>query len=204
MKITHFSIKSFDFFVILETLNKLVMKTLSDFLVRIANWKTFLLFLLIYISFNAYFLPKGFKANVPEADRNLPILDLQFSYNPERVKEIVAMYQGEAKEAYIKNCTIVDGIYPIVYFFFFGIILSLVFYKWKIKPWFLYINLIAIPLVLFDYLENYHIVKLLKTYPGNIDSIAEFCSAITLLKWIGAGVALLIILGGIIENILKK
>jgi hypothetical protein len=180
------------------------MKTISDFFVRIASWKTLLLFFGLYISFNAYFLPKGFKDKVPIEDKNLPILDLQFGYNPERVKQIVAMYHGEAKDAYIINSTVVDGIYPVVYMFFFAIILSLVFYNWKIKPWFRFINLFPIVLVILDYLENYHIVQMLKTFPENIDSLAVNCSAITLLKWAFAGVALLMILGGLVQNLIKK
>jgi hypothetical protein len=180
------------------------MKKLSDFFVRISNWKSLLLFFIIYVGFNAYFLPKGFKDMVPAEDKNLPILDLQFGYNPERVKEIVSMYTGEAKAAYIFNCAVVDGIYPVVYMFFFAIIFSLVFYKWKINPWFKYINLFSFVIVVLDYLENYHIIRMLKTYPENIDSLAVNCSAITLLKWIFAGIALLLILVGLVQNLTKK
>jgi hypothetical protein len=180
------------------------MKNISDFFVRISNWKTLLLFFIIYLCFNLYFLPKVFKGMVPEEDKNLPILDLQFGYNPERVKEIVSMYTGEAKEAYIFNCAVVDGIYPVVYMFFFAIIFSLVFYKWKINPWFKYMNLFSFIILVFDYLENYHIVKMLKTYPENIDNLAVNCSAITLLKWVFAGIALLMILVGILQNLLRK
>jgi hypothetical protein len=114
------------------------------------------------------------------------------------------MYHGEAKEAYIINSTVVDGIYPVVYMFFFAIIFSLIFYKWKIKPWFRYINLFPFILVLLDYLENYHIVKMLKIFPENIESLAVNCSAITLLKWIFAGIALLLILVGLVQNLTKK
>ncbi len=180
------------------------MKNISDFFIRISNWKTLLLFFIIYLCFNLYFLPKGFKDIVPAEDKNLPILDLQFGYNPERVKEIVAMYTGEAKEAYIFNCAVVDGIYPVVYLFFFAIIFSLVFYKWKINPWFKYMNLFSFIIVVLDYLENYHIIRMLKTFPGNIDSLAVSCSAVTLLKWIFAGIAFTMILGGIIQNLVKK
>ena len=180
------------------------MKNISDFFIRISNWKTLLLFFIIYLCFNLYFLPKGFKDIVPTEDKNLPILDLQFGYNPERVKEIVAMYTGEAKEAYIFNCAVVDGIYPVVYMFFFAIIFSLVFYKWKINPWFKYMNLFSFIIVVLDYLENYHIIRMLKNFPGNIDSLAVSCSAVTLLKWIFAGIAFTMILGGIIQNLVKK
>lgn len=180
------------------------MEKISNFFVKIANWKSLLLFFLINLSFNAYFLPKGFKDKVPEVDKNLPILDLQFGYNPERVKEIVAMYKGAAKEAYIANSTIIDGIYPVVYMFFYAIILSLIFYKWKINPWFKFINLLPFTMVVLDYIENYHIVKMLNTFPENIDSLAVNCSAVTLIKWISAGIILAVILLGLVQNLLKK
>ena len=48
------------------------------------------------------------------------------------------------------------------------------------------------------------LVPVLKTYPENIDNLATNCSIITLLKWIFAGIALVMILGGIIQNLVKK
>ncbi|WP_255070202.1 hypothetical protein [Lacihabitans sp. LS3-19] len=177
------------------------MKTISDLFIKISNWKSFAVFLALYIAFNAYFLPKGFKSKVPTEDLNLPILDLQFGFNPERVKDIVSQYHGEAKEAYIMGAGITDGIYPAVYFCLFSIILTLVFYKWKISPWFKYLNLLPIGLVFFDYLENYHIIKMLRTYPENIDSLATYCSFFTLIKWVLAGIVLAIVIAGIVQNV---
>jgi len=179
------------------------MKRFSNFLVKIANWKTSLAFFLVYISFNAYFLPKGFKSDVPIADRNLPIIDLQMTYNPENVKSIVSMYSGKAKEAYILNSAIVDTIYPMAYVCFFGILLSLVFYKWKIRPWFLWLNVLPVGILIFDYLENIMIISMLKTYPANIDTLAMCCSFFTMVKWSLAGVVILLLLTGIATNLLK-
>jgi hypothetical protein len=45
---------------------------------------------------------------------------------------------------------------------------------------------------------------MLKIYPENIDNLAVNCSAITLLKWVFAGIALLMILVGILQNLLRK
>lgn len=178
------------------------MNSLSSFLVKIANWQTLLIFFLLDISFTAYFLPKSFQSNVPIADQNLPILDLQFTYNPENVKSIVAMFKGEAKEAAIKTHVITDSIYPVVYFFFFSICLSLVFYKWKIQPWFKWINILPLGILIFDYLENNMIVSMLNKYP-NIGEMATYCSFFTMIKWAFSAITLGLLLAGIISNLLK-
>ena len=181
------------------------MNTLSNFLVKIANWKTLLAFLLLYIAFVSYFLPKGFKSDVPVAEQNLPILDLQWGYDPENVKSIVALYTGAAtKEAAIKGHIITDGLYPIVYVFFFGIALSLVFYKWKIQPWFKGINLLPLPILVFDYLENIMIVKMLNNYPSDISTLAVYCSVFTMIKWVFVAITLVALVVGIGANLLKK
>ncbi len=181
------------------------MTTLSNFLVKIANLKTFMAFLILYIAFVGYFFPKGFKSDVPVAEQNLPILDLQWGYDPENVKSIVSMYTGAAtKEAAIKGHIITDGLYPIVYVFFFGIALSLVFYKWKIQPWFKGINLLPIPILIFDYLENLMIVKMLNNYPSDISHLAVYCSVFTMIKWGFVAITMGVLVVGVGSNLLKK
>jgi hypothetical protein len=180
------------------------MNVLSNFLIKIANWKTLLVFFGLYIVFNAYFFPKGFKENVPISDQNLPILDLLMTYKPDTVKTIIAQYTGAAKEAAIKGHLITDSIYPIVYFFLFGIALSLVFYKWKINPWFKWINIVPLIIILFDYLENYLIIKMLNSYPLDMELLPHFCSLFTVLKWVFVGITSVILLLGIVSNLLKK
>jgi hypothetical protein len=180
------------------------MNSLSNFLIKIANWKTFLVFFGLYIVFNAYFFPKGFKSDVPISDQNLPILDLQMTYNPDRVKSIITQYTGAAKKAAIKGHLITDTIYPIVYFFLFGIALSSVFYKWKINPWFKWINIVPLIIILFDYLENYLIIKMFNYYPLDMGLMPHFCSLFTVLKWVFVGITSVILLIGIVLNLLKK
>ena len=180
------------------------MKILSNFILKIANWKSLLIFFLIYIAFNAFFFPKGFKSDVPIADQNLPILDLQMTYNPENVKDIVAMYNGAAKQAYILSATITDGIYPIVYFLLFGIAFSLVFYKWRINPWFKYINILPLSIVFFDYMENTMIVQMLKTAPADLGMMPTYCSTFTMIKWLFTTIFLILLIAGITTNVLKK
>jgi hypothetical protein len=180
------------------------MNTLSNFFVKIANWKTLLIFLVLDIAFVTYFLPKGFKSDVPIADQNLPILDLQSTYNPENVKSIVGMYTGSAKEAAIKGHIITDSLYPIVYFFLFSIILTLVFYKWKIQPYFKWINVLPLGIIIFDYLENIMIVKMLSISPADIGNLATYCSLFTMIKWFFAGITLIFVLMGLISNLFKK
>jgi hypothetical protein len=141
---------------------------------------------------------------VPIADQNLPIIDLQMTYNPEKIASIVAMHTDKAKEAAIKAHVITDTIYPIVYFFLFSIILSFIFYKWKIKPYFKWINILPIGIIIFDYLENIIIIKMLNNYPADINNLATYCSLFTMIKWFFSAITLLLIVAGIITNLLKN
>jgi hypothetical protein len=180
------------------------MNTLSNFILKIANWQTLLVFFLLEIAFISYFLPYGFKSEVPIADQNLPIIDLQMTYDPENIASIVAMHTDKAKEAAIKGHIITDTIYPIVYFFLFSIILSLLFYKWRIKPYFKWINILPLGIIIFDYLENIMIIKMLNNYPADISHLAIYCSLFTMIKWFFMAIMLVFLLAGLINNLFKK
>lgn len=180
------------------------MNALSNFILKIANWRTLLVFLLLEIAFITYFLPYSFKSEVPIADQNLPIIDLQMDYNPENIASIVAMHTGKAKEAAIKAHVITDSIYPIVYFFLFSIILSLIFYKWKINPWFKWLNIVPLGIIIFDYFENFMIIKMLNNTPADISHLATYCSLFTMVKWFFTAITFLLVIAGIITNLLKN
>lgn len=180
------------------------MNSVSKILLRLANWKMFSVLFLLFLSFNLYFFPKAFQEMPSDRVNTIPVIDLQFGYNPARVKSIVAMYTGKAKEGYLQSTKTTDTIYPIIYFLLLSSLISIVFYKWKITTRFQWLNLLPLSIVFFDYNENYLIVKMLNTYPADIDIMAAFCSFFTLSKWVAMCICLLILSVGVAENLRKR
>jgi len=179
------------------------MKTLSSFLDRISNWKTLLLAIAVYMVFPAYFL-KNAETKINElAGKPSPIIDLSFGFNPQKTLESVASY-GDAARAYYASVEMsVDIVYPIVYTFLFGIILTLLFRSKSYKP-FAYVNLLPFLTLIFDYLENFSIVNLLQSYPNSSTTVAILCEVFKLGKWLTLAAIALLTLYGLGMLALKK
>ncbi|MES2517291.1 MAG: hypothetical protein V4585_04235 [Bacteroidota bacterium] len=179
------------------------MKTLSEFLNRNANWKTLLVFLVIYVSFPAYFL-KNAESKINElAGKTLGVIDLTFGFNPQKTLDMVKNYGEEARRFYATTELTTDIIYPLVYAFLLGIILTLLYRNKLYKP-FESVNILPFFCQIFDYLENNCIVYLLKSFPEQSSTIATFCELFKLLKWLSFGLIIIFILYGLIRLLLEK
>ena len=72
------------------------MKTkLLNFFERWASWKSVLLFFGLQMIFSIYIMP----AFSGSGESDLPTLDLQFFYTPERAYEIIATYTPAMRQA---------------------------------------------------------------------------------------------------------
>lgn len=176
------------------------MKTLSTFLNRIASWKSLLIFLAIYILFNGYIL-KNTENKINElAGKSVSIIDLTFGFNPQKTLMMAAEYGDAARSYYARTEMTTDIVYPIVYAFLFGIILSLLFRKSSYAR----VNILPFICLLFDYLENITIVSLLISYPQQSLAIAILCEIFKLLKWLTFGSLILLIIFGLISKIINR
>ena len=179
------------------------MKTLSLFLDRIANWKILLVNLAIYMVFNAVLL-KNAENKVNElAQKTIGVIDLTFGFNPQKTLDMVANYGDEARAYYASVEMTTDVIYPIVYSFLFGIILTLLFRNKAYKP-FPFVNLLPFLALIFDFAENTTIVILLKTFPNSSEMVATLCEIFKMCKWLSFGVAVGYILYGLVMLLVKK
>lgn len=179
------------------------MKKLSIFLQHISNWKTLGLAFLIDMSFNVYFLKNAEnKINALSGNTN-GVIDLTFGFNPQKTLDLVAAYTPEARNFYAWTELTTDIIYPIVYAFFFGILLTLLFRNKPYAPYSL-VNVLPFVSLIFDYLENFSIVALLKSYPAQSYTIAWICEAVKMIKWISIGLAMVFILYGLIRRVMTK
>lgn len=173
------------------------MKTISNFLYRIANWKSLVLFLAIYVVFPAYFL-KNAEAKINElAGKEVGIVDLTIGFNPQQTLDMVAAYGDEARAYYAQVEMTIDVVYPIVYAILIGIILSLLFKNTALSM----VNVLPFATVLLDYIENSNTVTLLYSYPQQSMFFATLCEIFKLSKWLSLGVIILFIIYGLILKV---
>lgn len=176
------------------------MKILSTFLMRVASWKSLLLFFALYVLFPAYIL-KNTQNKINElAGKPVAVIDLTFGFNPQKTLMMVADYGDAARSYYAWTEMTTDIVYPVVYAFLFGIILTLL-YRESSYAW---VNLIPFICLLFDYLENINIFILLTTFPQQSLTIATLCEIFKLLKWLTFGAVILLILVGLTIKMINR
>lgn len=179
------------------------MKVFISFLNRIASYSSLAIVTLIYISFPAYFL-KNAEARINElSGKTVGVIDLTMGYNPVRTISMLHDYSPDARAYYASVESSVDVVYPLVYAFFFAIILVLLYRKnrFGVPDW-----IVVLPFVaqVFDYIENYFIVKLLTQFPTISDTNVALCETAKFIKWAVFFVILLLVLYGVVRNIVQR
>ena len=185
---------------IINVSKKITMQAVSDLIRKYSNWKTLVLFIVIYLSFGAYLLPKAEEKINEAAGSSVGIIDLTFGYKPDKTLGMVAAYSDEARKIYAQTEMTLDILYPLVYTILLCIGLSLL-YKDK-KYW--WINVLPIITLIFDFLENYCIVALLNSFPEQSTSLASGVEIFKILKFVTFGASLLLVIVALINKLIKK
>ncbi len=179
---------------------KTQMKTLSNFLYRIANWKSLVISLALYLLFPAYIL-KNAEAKINElAGKPVGVIDLTFGFNPQNTLDMTADYGDAARAYYARTEMTADVAYPVVYAFLFGIILSLLYRNTSYAR----VNTLPFVMLLLDFAENAGIVRLLYSFPQQSVTVATLCEVFKLLKWITFGVIIVLIVWGLIRKLIGR
>jgi hypothetical protein len=176
------------------------MNAITTFLDRIANWKTLLLLLAIYMSFPAYWLNNAEAALNQLAGKTMGPIDLTIGFNPTRPLHMVADYGPEARAYYTRLELTLDVIYPLVYSLLFAVCLTLIYRNKPYRP-FSWVTLVPFLCLLFDYLENAAIVTLLTTYPAQSYALAILCETAKLAKWLTFGLTMALIVFGLVKRV---
>jgi hypothetical protein len=177
---------------------------LSD---RFYKWTTgWLIFVLLILDvfFSGFLLPliqamlQGDKGGI------LP-LDLMLFATPGRIFGMINNYGEYGRPFYRSVELTVDIIYPIVYLFFFGLLISWLFQRGfapthPMRPY----NVIPLGAWFFDLLENIVIVTLLSIFPSQPTALAWILTLFSTVKWLFAGTSILLILVGFIMTIKNK
>lgn len=176
------------------------MNALSLLLNRMANWKTLLIFISLYLFFAAYLLKNAEGEINRLAGKEIGVIDLTFGINPQKTMQMVAAYGEDARQYYAKIEMSTDIAYPMVYAFLFGIILTLLYKntKWE------WLQLLPFITMMFDYSENIFIIYLLKTFPTESSAAVIFCEIFKCLKWASLGLIIFCVLGGFVMKFAKR
>jgi hypothetical protein len=115
---------------------------------------------------------------------------------PAQIFEMIGRYDV----VFYRNVELtVDIIYPIVYLFFFGLLLSWLFQRgFASNSPIRKLNVLPLGAWFFDLLENITIVSLLSLYPAQPTGLAWVLIILTHIKWLFAGASILLILVGLI------
>jgi hypothetical protein len=159
--------------------------------------------LIIYLIFNAAVMGWGAKKMNSLSGKDVQVLDLCLTgYSPSEVKTYLSDYTPEARSFAAKFNAIADTAYPILYTIMLSVVMAWV-YKTRIiqHKSFGYLLLLPILMMLLDFLENYHIIILLREFPGIREEMVKAGSMLTVAKWGMFGIVLVVIVSGIIVKV---
>ncbi len=132
-------------------------------------------------------------------------LDLMAFAPPEKIFAMIELY-GDANRMFYRRVELTaDIMYPIVYTFAFGLLISWLFKrgfnknnsmrKYNVIPLFAFV---------FDILENLNIVTLLSIFPSQPIILGWTLFIFTAVKWLFAGLCIILILLGLVMAIKNK
>ncbi len=131
------------------------------------------------------------------------LLDLHFSYNPDQVYEHLSILGAKGRSAYSRMALTSDLLFPVSYSLALSIALMLVLRK-LCRPVnrFRYLCLFPFLIVIVDWCENLSLAFVTHTFPDRVDTIINFASVSSSLKWtLVILTTLMLVLGVIIWTI---
>ncbi len=184
-----------------------MLKNISE---RFYRWnKGWIIFILLLLdAFFLGFLLPLIQGMMQDGRGGVQPLDLMLFAPPEKIFGMIERY-GEYGRPFYRNVELtVDIVYPIVYLFFFGLLISWLFQRGfastsPVRKF----NIIPLGAWSFDLLENIVIVILLSVYPSQPIALAWILTLLSTIKWFFAGASMLLILVGLvmaIKNGFKK
>jgi len=153
------------------------MKSILDLL---ANPTCLLLFGLLFLLFVGIFLYFQGKIN---RGQHLPLLDTRHGYTCAEVKDYFEAIGVEGRAIYRFVVGRVDMVFPIVYGLLMLSAMAWLYRACGVRfPALVGFFCLPVLTMLFDYLENFNTLRLLKSYPELVESEVINASRITLIK----------------------
>ena len=161
------------------------------------GWLIFILFLLDAF-FGGFLLPL-IQGMMQGGKGGITPLDLMFLAPPDKIFGMINEY-GESGRALYRTVELtVDIVYPIVYLFFFGLLISWLFQRgFAPGSSMRKLNIMPLGAWFFDLLENMVIVTLLSMFPSQPMALGWVLTVFSTIKWFFAGASMLLILIGLL------
>ena len=172
------------------------MKTLSDYFHKIASLRNTLLLLVLFIlTINVLFPLLSNMLGVPQENVSP---DTEFFYTVNQLYQIIDTYDESGLRAAAAAHWTADLIFPIVYLFSFATLISYTMQRgFPKRAWLMRMNLVPLGMFLFDLLENTGLTILFLRYPQKLIWPARLTSVISAIKWLFAGLTVLLIVTGL-------
>jgi hypothetical protein len=161
------------------------------------------LVLLVLDGFFAGFLLPMIQGMMQDGQGGVTPLDLMMFSTPAEIFAMITRYDI----AFYRLVELtIDIIYPVVYLFFFGLLISWLFQRgYASTSPMRKLNVLPVGAWFFDLLENITIVILLSLYPNSQPAgLAWILIILTHIKWLFAGATILLILIGLVMAIKNK
>jgi len=131
-----------------------------------------------------YIMPVAGAILALAANASVTPLDLMFFYTPDKAFAMIEKYGEAGRALYMKIELTADILYPIVYTFFYGLLLSWLMQRaYKPESKMQKLNAMPAGAWLFDLLENAGIVSMLSMYPSQPSILAWLTMIAGTLKW---------------------
>jgi ABC-type sugar transport system permease subunit len=176
------------------------------FVLKRATGKMVIILMIVYIVFNVSIMGWGAQKINNLSGKEVQVLDLCLTgYSPAEVNTYLSEYSPEARSFAATFNAIADTVYPLVYTITISVLLAWV-YKSRIQSNRLFGYLLLLPplMMVLDFLENYHIIAMLRKFPAIPDDIVKAGSMLTVGKWGMLGIILVIIFTGMIIRLAAK
>ena len=167
------------------------------------GWLIFILFLLDAF-FSGFLLPLV-QGMMQDGKGGVKALDLMLFATPAKIFAMIERY-GQYNRPFYRTVELtVDIIYPIIYLFFFGLLISWLFKRGfaSSSPMRKY-NIMPLGAWFFDLLENIAIVTLLSVFPSQPTALAWILTLVSTIKWFFVGATILLVLIGFVMAIKNK
>jgi hypothetical protein len=180
----------------------LLCRHISDLIHRFSTGWATLAALIVFVLFTVLVLP-GLAAKAKAENGNAGSPDLSFYYTSEDLYHMAEAYGEEGRRSYVRARYTFDLVWPLVYTFFLITGIS-----WLTRrafatgsPW-LRTNLVPIPGILFDYLENLSTSWVMLRYPAQTKFVDGIAPVFTMMKWVFVSLGFVMLILGLVAGLL--
>ncbi len=167
---------------------------LTDRLGALATRRNVLWLLALYMALVVAALPLA-QARLEAVSGGAGPLDLELAYTPAQAYARLAALGAPGRQLYAEIALTLDVIYPLVYGLFFALTISYCFQRVLPAGHAAYrLALLPLAAAVADLFENAAIVGLLASYPTQLTWLALIAGVVTAIKWLLAGLSLLVVM----------